>query len=279
VIPTQKNIPFPGIAAFDLDGTLLRSDHSISVRTAGALKELEKRGCVPVISTGRNYQGTKIFLEQLTLHGPVITSNGAMISDSRNGGIVHQWPLPDDISRWVYLEARRRKIHFQGFGYQNIYFENKGREAEYYEDITGLTGVIVNFDEWEEFNFIKALLIGPPDRPSGEWPELYAFQRDVQEKFGDRLYHVFSRPHYLDLMSGGCSKGIALEQISRDLSVGRSRVAAFGDALNDLEMLEFAGISVAMKNAHPELRERCSHVTGYSNDDDGVADFIEKMFL
>ena len=203
---SSEKLPFPGILAVDLDGTLLRSDHTVSDRTIRTFRELKKRGCVPVISTGRNYQGVLPFIDQLELESPVITSNGAMICDGRIGKILHEWPLPDDITRRILEEARKRNIYFQGFSNENIYYEKRGEEAEFYEAITCLHGHIVNFDEWEGFGFIKALMIGPPGRHSEEWPELHEVQQELQNLFGSRLHSVFSRPFYLDFMNGESSK-------------------------------------------------------------------------
>lgn len=275
----SKKLPLPDLIAFDLDFTLLRDDHTLSERTAAALRELNARGCIPLISTGRNYQGVLPFIRQLGYESPVISSNGAMICNGLDGTVLHEWPLPDDITSGMLKEARRLGIHFQGFNNRDLFYERQGEESDFYEGITGLKGKVVQFDTWKSFHFIKALMIGPPGRSSGKWPELHEARQLFDTLFGKRLYAVFSRPCYLDLMNGEASKGIALQTLCDDLSIDPVRVAAFGDAPNDADMLNVAGISVAMKNAPREIRNQADWITNCTNNDDGVAEFIESRFF
>jgi len=274
----KENLTFPRILAVDLDGTLLRSDHTVSDRTVKAFRELKKRDCVPVICTGRSYEAVIGIKDRLGLDTPVICYNGAMICDGKDGTILHEWRLPPDITRETLEKARERDIHFQGFSLGQLYFEKRRTETEYYEAMSGLTGHVVNFDDWDSMEFTKAQLIGQPDRDSKEWPELKTFQAELKERFGDRLYTAFSTPFYLEMINGDSSKGAALGQIARDLYADPAQVAAFGDGFNDMEMLEFAGISVAMANAPEEIRKKTAFTT-LGNNEDGVADFIEKNFL
>lgn len=269
----------PKLAAFDLDGTLLNSKHSFSARTISALRKLSAKGCIPVLATGRNYQGVKSFIEKIDLPGPVITSNGAMICRAETGEIIAEWPLDEDIIKEAMRVAREKKLHFQGFSNENIFYEKRGEESDFYESITGLQGELVQFGDWKRYGFIKALIIGRPSRVPAEWPELHEIRGQLQNAFGKRLQAVFSRPMYLDLMNGTCTKGTALRMIADSVHASPEETAAFGDALNDLPMLETAGISVAMKNAPEDLQRQCAYVTAGTNDEEGVADFIESYFL
>ncbi|QEN06941.1 HAD family phosphatase [Oceanispirochaeta crateris] len=272
---TLKN---PGIVALDLDGTLLKSDHTLSQRTIETLRVLEKQ-CRVVISTGRSYEGMKHFKDQIGLENPVICYNGAMIADGRTDKILHQWLLPSDITRAAYEYARERGIHFQAFQDGELYFEKKTEESEYYEASTALQGHLTSFDHWENLEVTKALMIISPSRSSGDFPELHEARSYFKEQFAERLYCALSKPFYLEFINGKGSKGNALHQVGTDMQVSQDRIAAFGDGFNDLEMLEYAGMSVAMSNAPQGVKERCTHETELSNDEDGVADFIEKYFL
>lgn len=269
----------PELVAVDLDGTLLNSEHKLSDRTVSVIKALDSSGIPVVISTGRSYEGMMHYKNQLNLKNPVICYNGAMIADGATDSILHQWLLPSDITKEAYLYARERGIHIQVFQDGELYFEKRREESDYYEDSTGLCGRITNLDEWNNLEVTKALMILPPSRESGEFPELHEAQSYFQDKYGERLYCALSKPFYLEFINGKGSKGNALDQLSRDMGIPREKMAAFGDGFNDLEMLDYAGISVAMSNAPQGVKERCTYTTDLSNDDHGVADFIEKHIL
>jgi Cof subfamily protein (haloacid dehalogenase superfamily) len=269
----------PGIVAVDLDGTLLKSDHTLSQRTIETLRVLEDQGSRVVISTGRSYEGMKHFKDQIGLKNPVICYNGAMIADGSTDSILHHWLLPADITRAAHQFAREMGFHFQVFQDGELYFEARGEEAEYYEASTGLKGHLTSFDDWENLEVTKALMILSPSREPMIYPELSVAQSFFEEIYGERLYCALSKPFYLEFINGKGSKGNALHQVGTDLHVPRESIVAFGDGFNDLEMLDYAGMSVAMSNAPEGVKERCTHETSLSNDEDGVADFIETYFL
>lgn len=272
-----SGLPFPGIAAFDLDGTLLKSDHSLTPRTAEALRALHGKGCLPVISTGRSYEGVEKILKTLELDIPVICYNGAMIVYGK-GKVLQHWKLPEEPLRKVLQMARERGIHFQGFHGKEVFAEQSGPPTDYYLKATGLVTEITDFDQWPELDMTKVILIGPYNRESREWPELHLMQKDIQERFGDFFYTAFSKPFYLELIDGQCSKGIALQWLMESFDVDLQHCAAFGDGMNDAEMLKAAGISIAMSNSDPKLFSFCSHRT-LSNEEEGVAAFIEENWL
>ncbi len=275
----NKKIEKPALVAVDLDGTVLNSEHKITERTARTLRALDDSGVPVVISTGRSYEGMMHFKNQIGLSNPVICYNGAVIADGGRDRILHQWLLPTDITRAACAYARERHIHFQVFRDGELYFEKNREESDYYEHSTGLTGKITNFDSWEEFEVTKALMILPPGRTPAEFPELHAARDHFTALYGERLYCALSKPFYLEFINGKGSKGNALDRISRDLHIPREKMVAFGDGFNDLEMLEYAGVSVAMANAPGGVKEKCTHITPLSNDEDGVADFIERYIL
>ncbi len=274
----KKSIPFPGIIAVDLDGTLLKSDLTISDRTVEAFHRIREKGSLPVISTGRSYEAVVDIQKRLDLDTPIICYNGAMICDGRDGSVMHEMRLPSDIARGVLEETRKRDLHYQGFLKGQLYYEKKRPETEFYEAQTGLTGKVVNFDDWDVLEFTKVLLIAPPHRESRQWPELAQMQSFASEHFGNRVYTAYSKPFYLEMIHGESSKGHALKQLGEDFGVSREAIAAFGDGFNDLEMLSYAGISVAMGNAPQEVKQQTLYTTA-GNDEDGIALFLEENFL
>lgn len=269
-------LPLPKILALDLDGTLLRSDHKVSQRTIWALEALMEKGCIPVISTGRSYGGVLPVLEQLQLEIPAICFNGAAIRDGK-GNLLKEWLVPEEPLRKVLDLARQRSIHFQGFHNEKVYAEKHGVETEFYQESTGLATELTDFDQWARLAMNKAILIGSYNRDNQQWPELHE-AHDALQPLEDQINMVFSRPFYLELVDRNCSKGIALHWMMDHLAIKQEESAAMGDAMNDLEMLKAAHVSVAMENGDPRLFEYCSHRTGHC-DEDGVAQFIENQYL
>jgi len=267
------------LVAVDLDGTLLKADNTLTERTVEALKALERRNCRVVISTGRSYEGMMKYKDQIGLKTPVICYNGAMIADGGTDLVLHQWLLPSDIARAAHRYARSQNIYFQVFREGQLFYEKECEESRYYEASTGLKGQLTDFDSWENMEVTKALMIMPPSRESAQFPELAVAQEQFKETYTKRLYCALSKPFYLEFINGKGSKGNALHQVGLDFDVPREKIAAFGDGFNDLEMLEYAGVSVAMANAPEGVRERCLYTTPLTNNEDGVADFIERYFL
>ncbi len=269
----------PPLVAVDLDGTLLNNDHGLSSLTKQVISRAEGAGILVIISTGRSYKGMMHYKDELGLKNPVICYNGAMIVDGAKDKILHQWPLPHNLTKSAVDYARERGFHLQIFQNERLLYEREGEESEFYQGSTGLRGEVVNFDELETLECAKALMVRPPSRHSAAFPELLEARQHFHRLYEDALFCVQSRPFYLEFMNGEASKGKALDFVCRELGIAPEDCAAFGDAFNDLEMLEKAGISVAMANAPEELKSSCCCVTEYSNDQDGVARFIQKHFL
>ena len=275
----SKNLIIPRMVAVDLDGTLLNSEHRLSDRTIDAMRRLEDAGIPVVISTGRSYEGMMHFKNSIGLKNPVICYNGAVIADGAEDRITHQWLLPAEITRAAVDYARDRGIHIQFFQDGELYYERVREESEYYEASTGLKGHVIDFDSTVDLEVTKALMILPPSRESGEFPELHEARDHFQNLYGERLYCALSKPFYLEFINGLGSKGNALLQVCKDMGIKAEEIAAFGDGFNDIEMLEVAGMSVAMSNAPEGVKDACSHITELNNDEDGVADFVDRYFL
>jgi Cof subfamily protein (haloacid dehalogenase superfamily) len=241
------------------------------------LHGLYERGCTPIISTGRSYEGVNPLLKALGLDIPVICYNGAQIVGA-DKTIHKHWVLSDELSRYLLELSRRLGIHFHGFWQSRAVSETQGVATEYYLKSTGVATEMMDFDSWEKMELTKVILIGPWNRESQQWPELYQAEQSIKKDLGDRVYTAFSKPFYLEVINGDCSKGIALEYLMKEQGLQKQDLVAFGDGLNDLEMLQFASTSVAMENSHPELFQHCTHRTS-DCDEDGVAAFIEKHYL
>ena len=258
------------LVALDLDGTLLRNDHSISPFTSKILKKLNRLDIKIVISTGRSYSSLKPVIHKLDLEHPVICYNGGMIRDGRTDEILHETFVPSDITKELIKIARREDLHFQGYLNGDFIHEQDRPEATRYGIATGLTGIIRPFDLTKEINFTKVMYI------SDDISHLKRVETELNNTFCDNIYVSFSNPRYLEIMDKGVNKGSALKSLMEGYGFKQDEVIAFGDGLNDREMLEFAGLGVVMTNGESSLKETFPN-TQFTNQEDGVAKYLEEL--
>lgn len=260
------------LLAIDLDGTLLtpRPQKIITPRARHALRLCTEAGMTIVIATGQNLAVLRSECGDLPLNGPQIIENGAIIAGI-DGTIYHKKLLPE-----VYVLPVLRMLREAGFyrayhTVHRVYADvDAPRVREWYrppvppaievEDITSLT-----------LPCVKVVGIGPE--------ALIRARRDEFERmYAGKLYVTQSSFDLIEFLHPDVSKGNALVSIAADLGIAAEEVVAFGDNHNDIGMLRFAGLGVAMGNAHDEVKAEADYVT-LSNAEDGVAIAIEEMVL
>lgn len=257
------------LIATDLDGTLLNSEHSISSFTAEVLKEIDNRGIKIVIATGRSYTSLKPRVHALGLEHPIICYNGAMIRDGRDDSIIHNSTITEDVAKTLINISRRDGVHLHGFLDGNFHYEQDTVYSDGYRSLSGLEGNCTNLDKLYSREFTKAMFIGEPET-------LKSIEEEIRPLLGDRCYIAFSKPTFLEIMDISASKSNALKYLIEEYGIDRSEVIAFGDGLNDEDMLHFAGRGVVMKNGYESLKEKFE-VTEFSNDEDGVAKVLKGL--
>ena len=267
----------PAIIAMDLDDTLLRQDLTISDRTVRVLGECSRRGIAIMLASGRapeamNPYARRIGLDRMKSY--MICNNGSQTIRSDTGELVIEHRLPTDIA----LEAFRLTVE-AGLSchiYQDdLIFVSK--ETEYSERdrmLSGLKPVIPeDYEELIRKGVYKLVIPGDPEF-------IVPVEAEFKVLFRDRATIFVSKPFFLEVLPMGVGKGEALKEIAEGiLGVGSDRVMAFGDSMNDESMIRYAGLSVAMKNSRPEILRLARDVTDETNDDDGIADFLERRVL
>jgi len=265
------------LVAIDLDDTLLRSDLTVSEHTVAVLRQVRDLGVAVTISTGRMFSSARPFAEQLEFDVPLITYGGALVKNAGSGEVLYNRPLEPEVARRVIRFARERKVQV------NFYLLN-GEDDELYAELTTYWGE--NYGRFsrvlfnrvpdleallERGNPLKLLLID-------EEPAVDRWLLELRGQLGEQAHFAKSKPRFLEVDHPEATKGRALQELAAWLQVERSQVLAIGDSYNDIEMLEFAGLGIAVANAPPEVRRRAGHVTA-SNDKDGVAQALERFVL
>lgn len=260
--------------ATDLDGTLLGSDGRISERTRVAVLGAEDAGLAVVIATGRPPRWIAPIVDQLGDRGLVVCANGAAVYDPSRHELVRRTELTPEVLVEVVDDLA------EAFP-QAIFGVEQGFDFAIDEAIRDTTVEVRG--SWN----LDGLQIGPIrsylDRPALKLivrlpPPAAAGTADaVQSVIGARGLVTHSVDEsFLEVSHPRVHKAAAVEELLVDSGIVAHEVVAFGDMPNDLELIRWAGLGVAVANAHPVLREAADEVTA-SNDDDGVALVIERV--
>lgn len=263
------------LIAIDLDGTLLTNAKTISPKVKATLAEAKEKGIKIVLCTGRPLPGVKDYLKELNLEEEgdyVITYNGALVQKAHDGtAIAHHTMSFDD---FLEIEAMSRKVgvHCQTLDKEAIYTANKDI-SPYTIRESSLVNMPVKYRSVEEMDpeivISKMMMIDEPavlDRGIAQFPA----------EFYEKYTILKSEPFYLEVLNKAASKGQALKDLAGILNIPQQNVMAIGDNENDRDMIEFAGMGVAMGNAIDSIKEVSDHVTK-SNESDGVAHVIEEL--
>jgi Cof subfamily protein (haloacid dehalogenase superfamily) len=260
----------PHLVAIDLDGTLLRSDGTVSARTAAALDRVQQAGARFVFVTGRPPRSVLNTLQPLGFAGEVICANGALTLDLRTGRLSDKTLIPAGV---LAEAAGRLRRAIPGIGIAVEYTDRYVRDR-HYEPGAWANSVSIPWRPDEELFARDAVkLLGR--HPTLSEDELLGLAAPA---VGDivAVYHSGGL-RLLEATAAGVSKGTALARLAGRLGIAAADTVAFGDMVNDLPMLAWAGRSYAMANAHPDVLAAADRVVP-GNDDDGVATVVERLF-
>jgi Cof subfamily protein (haloacid dehalogenase superfamily) len=264
------------ILALDLDDTLLRSDLSISHRTINAIRQTAQLGVTVVLASGRIYAAMNNFSRLLGLHerpGYLICNNGALILETHSGNIVYEAKLDKEIILTVCDLADAEGFALQMYDNDIMYVSRQNEYSNIDQRTTGLRQVVVeNFKDMAGDGYYKLIIPGDPEL-------LKHIEIIIRTYLGQSLTIFTSRPHFLEITPEDTDKGTALAKVAKLLKVRKEQTMAIGDSMNDEAMIRWAGIGVAMANGDERIKSMADLVTEHTNDEDGVAEIIEKYFF
>ena len=257
---------------FDLDDTLLRDDLSISGFTVSVFRALHRKDFAVVAASGRAQLSMKPYVEMLGCVDVYISCNGAELWDGKSHTLLHQVLFPTETVLDIARFAEKHHCYAQVYEGDRFCFNRHGIYAERYAASARLTGCYVGrLSDYIHDPRNKILIIDEPARISA----LYA---EASVLFAGRASVTCSKPQYLEFNPLSATKGNALKAAASYLKIPMESFIAFGDSLNDLSMLQSAGMSVVVSNGWEEIRKICHHVCG-SNNHDGPAHFLCDRYL
>ncbi len=263
------------LVAIDLDGTLLQKDGSISMGSAKAISDAVECGVRVVIATGRAPRGVKRVYEALDLDTVQICQNGALVHDPHGDQAMFHEQIPGHIARSV-IEIGRMVDPTLAVAielYDRCFTDRpNGRIGNDPMLAEGAAPNLVGaLGELLDSPITKVMMAGEPEVLGG-------IQAALQTRLGTHVSFSCSHMRLLQIVAGSVDKGIALERVCDYYDIPQSRTMAIGDAPNDLGMIRWAGLGIAMENAWTQVRNE-AHFTVASNNEGGVADAINRYVL
>jgi Cof subfamily protein (haloacid dehalogenase superfamily) len=260
------------LIAIDLDDTLLDNRQQVSPRTLAVLKQAMRQGVAVTIATGRMFQSALPFATEIGIALPLITYNGALIRQGDSGETIFHRPIEPELAQDLADLFRQRNWYLQKYVDDQLYVTNLDENARFYADYAKVEAIPLG-DAFYRMAAAptKMLSMGEPE-------ELAAISAELTARYDGRLYLASSKKRYLEMVDARVNKGQALDFLAGRLGILQSEVMAIGDSMNDLDMIEYAGVGVAMGNANPTVRAAADFVT-LGNAADGVAVAVEKFAL
>ena len=264
------------LIAIDMDGTLLNSKKELLEETKQYFKDFHKKetDTLLVLCTGRPESGIRPYLKDLGYleeNHYIISQNGANIYESRTGKRVMDAFLDSAaIQKWIEL-GKKHGISVMGAGVDYYYcFDQEPTEWMEF-DVKLVSGKLKRIPTKESLNtdFYKILLMG-------DEVQLNEFETFIPEEWRGEFYVVRSQKYLVEVLTKGVNKAFGLEKLAQKLNIQPSEIAAIGDAANDIEMLEYAGLAIAMGNASEEVKAIADIVTD-TNENNGVIKAIDKL--
>lgn len=262
------------VLVLDIDGTLTNSRKEISPNTKRAIQETLKRGHKVILASGRPTPGMRRYEEELELEkygGYLLSFNGGRIVECRSGEVVYQRILPLNIIPGLYGFAKRNGCGLVTyFGDRIISAFEPDEYVRLESRINGMEiKVVENFKEYVDFDINKCLLTAAPGQAE-------ALEKELADRYGDMLSVYRSEPFFIEIMPKHVDKASSLDRMLQTVGLTRENAICCGDGFNDISMIKYAGVGVAMGNAQPAVKDAADYITG-TNDEDGLVQVMDEF--
>jgi len=260
------------LIAIDVDDTLLTDDLIVTPGTKEALMAAIEKGVFVTLATGRMFPSAKKIAMQIGFNVPIITYQGSLVKTLMDEQVLYERNVPKDAAQQLFDFCRERGLHLQLYINDILYVQEDNEKARGYSALSKIPFVVEpDFNKLIDLPSTKMLIIDEP-------AYLDEIASELVPLIGDRVHITKSKAHYLEFMHKEGTKGHAIAFMAEHIGCSLEEVIAIGDSWNDHEMIEVAGLGVAMGNALPKLKEMAQYVTS-SNNNEGVREVIEKFIL
>lgn len=264
------------LIAIDLDGTTLADDRTISKKTINVITQLRQKGHIIIIATGRPFRTSKHYYKQLKLDTPMVNFNGALChypsqADWKNA---YHKTLPVDVVNELFRLRTNDKV--------NLVSAEVGKEVY-------TSSRYIPYPDFFPEGLDKAISIDErPIENEATCVNVFTKNKYLQNKIEKELINKHGSfvevrtwggfAPCIEIVTSGVQKAMGIEEVAHYYNIDQKDILAFGDEDNDYEMIQYAGHGVAMKNAITPLKDIADDISHYSNDEDGLARYLEYYF-
>lgn len=262
------------LIAIDLDGTLLDSKKTVSQENIRSIKNAMNKGVRVAICTGRPYSGIRPFAKAIGLDNEkeyIISQNGGCVINGDETNLIAGKYFTYEETKEIVEAFESMDIGVVLVTYEDYISYNCNINNEMKKDADMVFKKLKEFNKenikLEDLKLFKIML-------SDEYDKISAIYNKIPQHIKDNYYVVKTMPYLIEIMPKNVNKGYGLLKLTQHLNLKNTEVMAIGDELNDIEMFEFAGLKVAMKNANDIIKSKADFIT-LSNDENGVSHAIE----
>lgn len=271
---TEKPQAAYKIVASDLDGTLLAPDHQINTFSKQTLNELHEKGLTFVFATGRHHVDVAGIREQVGIPAFMITSNGARVHDQNDTLLYSQDIRPDMVQSIIDIVSHDPAIHINLYRHDDWLVSHESERLKKFHKDSGFSYSLFEINGAPNDGIAKIFFV------HDDHDYLSGYEAQLNAKFGEHINAAFSTPFCLEVMAAGVSKGAALQAVAESVGMQLDDCIAFGDGMNDVEMLSMAGKGLVMGSAHEKVFNAlpATQVIG-TNEEDAVARYLREHLI
>ena len=291
------------LVAIDMDGTLLSHSNRISAESIAAINEARKKGVRVVISTGRAFGGVKMFLGKLGIESEEeysVTYSGAYVTNNTQSRVLNEEYMSFEDVKEVYSFAESRGIHLNMYTSDSVITFSNNYTTKIDEIANQLQRRVLDFSQLDSsVKIFKIILINEDERIKDEIMNAYprvpvdSIEFSINDKFERELFFNLSRfpesfhdkyallkltPYHVEILPRQTNKASGLMRLAETLGIRREEILSIGDSGNDKQMIQYAGMGIAMGNASDEIKSIADYIT-LSVEENGVAHAINKFVL
>lgn len=262
------------ILALDIDGTVVTSDKKISKRTHDILYSFQKKGGIVLLASGRPEASMRHVARELELDkfgGYMLSYNGGKIIQCGTNQVICQTLFPTAYIPEIMDIIREEPVGINTYLNDKIVASHNVNDYTYIESrITGMEmEILEDFNTMTQYDINKLLLHGDP-------AVILKLEQKLSQKYQGKLGIFKSEPFFLEIVPQGIDKAASIDRLLNLLGLQKEECIACGDGFNDVSMIQYAGLGVAMANAAPIVKQYANYIT-LTNDQDGVAFVVDKF--
>lgn len=261
------------LIALDLDGTLIGKDGNISPQTKKNIEAVKQRGVKIILVSGREPYSVSLYAKELGLDDLIIALNGAIVTNREVNKILFRIDIDAEITKDVIRKCREKNIFNILFIGNELFAERDDKHLELFTEYSHAPVKVVR----KLSKFYNGQSVGKILSIS-DYDTLTSLKNNLKKLYVKKINLDFSKPFFLEIYSYKTSKGIMLKKVADYYGIDRKEIIVIGDGENDISMIKYAGMGVAMGNALECVKKNANFVT-FSNSDDGVSYAIEKFLL